>query len=149
MAQDVCSKMAEDPFVLKEDGYLNADTDLSKIVYHPSLNVILICTRSGVVHVLDVNSGVVLQSSCLSGMYILRNICVLDEMLKICVGRLKHGDVVGSSAKSERSDMQVHPSARQDSLLRWASYWSQIGLQWSTLARHNSAKTTQQHEGGG
>lgn len=67
MAQDVCSKMAEDPWQLVEDGYLNADTDLKKIVYHPSLNVILICTESGIVRVLDVNSGVVLQSSFLSG----------------------------------------------------------------------------------
>lgn len=67
MAQDVCSKMAEDPWQLVEDGYLNADTDLKKIVYHPSLNVILIRTACGIVRVLDVNSGVVLQSSFLSG----------------------------------------------------------------------------------
>lgn len=67
MAQDVFSKMAEDQWLLKEDGYLNADTDLNKIVYHPSLNVILICTKAGIVRVLDVNSGVVLQSSNLSG----------------------------------------------------------------------------------
>ncbi|KAK5648597.1 hypothetical protein RI129_003489 [Pyrocoelia pectoralis] len=66
MAQDVCSKMAEDPFVLKEDGYLNAATEIKKIVYHPSLNVILICINSGIVRVLDVNSGVVLQASYLS-----------------------------------------------------------------------------------
>lgn len=69
MAQDVLhsDKMAEDQWLLKEDGYLNADTDLNRIVYHPTLNVILICTRTGVVRVLDVNSGVVLQSSCLAG----------------------------------------------------------------------------------
>lgn len=59
--------MAEDPLLLKEDGYLNVDTDLKQIVYHPSLNVILICTDLENVHVLDVNSGVVLQSSRLSG----------------------------------------------------------------------------------
>lgn len=67
MAQDVFSKMAEDPWLLIEDGYLNADTDLKKIVYHPTLNVIFICTKSGVVLVLDVNSGVVLHTSYLSG----------------------------------------------------------------------------------
>lgn len=67
MAQDVFSKMAVEPWLLKEDGYLNADVDLKKIVYHPSLNVILICTNPGIVSVLDVNSGVVLQSTCLSG----------------------------------------------------------------------------------
>lgn len=59
--------MAEDPLLLKEDGYLNVDTDLKQIIYHPSLNVILICTDLEIVHVLDVNSGVVLQSSRLSG----------------------------------------------------------------------------------
>lgn len=67
MAQDVFSKMAEDPWLLNEDGYLNADTDIKEIIYHPTLNVILICTNSGIVRVLDVNSGVVLQSSYLSG----------------------------------------------------------------------------------
>ncbi|RZB38740.1 baculoviral IAP repeat-containing protein 6 [Asbolus verrucosus] len=58
--------MAEDPWLLNEDGYLNADTDIKEIIYHPTLNVILICTNSGIVRVLDVNSGVVLQSSYLS-----------------------------------------------------------------------------------
>lgn len=67
MAQDVFSKMAEDSWLLKEDGYLNADTDVKKITYHPSLNVIIICSKSGIVKVLDVNSGVVLHSSDLSG----------------------------------------------------------------------------------
>lgn len=47
---------------LKEDGYLNVDTDSVRIVYHPFLNVILVFARSGEVKVLDVNSGVILQS---------------------------------------------------------------------------------------
>lgn len=67
MAQDVFSKMAEDNWVLNEDGYLNVDTEVKEIIYHPSLNVILICTPEGIVRVLDVNSGVILQSSSLSG----------------------------------------------------------------------------------
>lgn len=67
MAQDVCSKMAEDNWVLNEDGYLNVDIEVKQIIYHPSLNIILICTPGGVVLVLDVNSGVILQSSSLSG----------------------------------------------------------------------------------
>lgn len=67
MAQDVFSKMAEDLWFLNEDGYLKVDTDVKEIIYHPSLNVILICTNSGVVRVLDVNSGVILQSTNLSG----------------------------------------------------------------------------------
>ncbi|XP_062534016.1 baculoviral IAP repeat-containing protein 6 isoform X2 [Armigeres subalbatus] len=47
---------------LKEDGYLNVDTESVRIVYHPFLNVILVFTRDGEVKVLDVNSGVILQS---------------------------------------------------------------------------------------
>lgn len=66
MAQDVFCKMAEEPWLLNEDGYLKVDTDVKEIIYHPSLNVILICTNSGVVRVLDVNSGVILQSTNLS-----------------------------------------------------------------------------------
>ncbi|XP_025829165.1 baculoviral IAP repeat-containing protein 6 [Agrilus planipennis] len=58
--------MAEELIFLKEDGYLNVDSEIKQIVYHPSLNVILICTGEGIVRVLDVNSGVVLQNSNLS-----------------------------------------------------------------------------------
>lgn len=70
--------MAEEFVVLKEDGYLNVDIALRQIVYHPSLNVILICTDTETVHVLDVNSGVVLQSSRLSGDCRNFLICVTD-----------------------------------------------------------------------
>ncbi|CAG9860383.1 unnamed protein product [Phyllotreta striolata] len=66
MAQDVFSKMAEEQWILNEDGYLNIETNVKEIVYHPYLNVILICTHTGVVKVLDVNSGVILHSSYLS-----------------------------------------------------------------------------------
>lgn len=59
--------MADDSWLLREDGYLNIDTSTSSIIYHPNLNVILLSTESGEVHVLDVNSGVILQSSSLSG----------------------------------------------------------------------------------
>lgn len=55
----------EDLYLLKEDGYLNVDTPSYNIIYHPSLNVILVFTKSGEVIVLDVNSGVILQSSLL------------------------------------------------------------------------------------
>ncbi|XP_062702655.1 baculoviral IAP repeat-containing protein 6 isoform X3 [Aedes albopictus] len=53
---------AADDQWLKEDGYLNVDTESVRIVYHPFLNVILVFTRAGEVKVLDVNSGVILQS---------------------------------------------------------------------------------------
>lgn len=77
MAQDVFSKMGEDPWLLSEDGYLKVDTDVKEIIYHPSLNIILICTNSGIVRVLDVNSGVILQSTDLSGKRnnLLKSVC--------------------------------------------------------------------------
>ncbi|XP_049817886.1 baculoviral IAP repeat-containing protein 6 isoform X3 [Aethina tumida] len=66
MAQDVFSEMAVEPWLLYEDGYLNINTNIKEIVYHPSLNVILISSVSGIVHVLDVNSGVILLTSSLA-----------------------------------------------------------------------------------
>lgn len=59
--------MGDDSLILREDGYLNVETETSSILYHSNLNVILLSTVSGVVHVLDVNSGVILQSSSLAG----------------------------------------------------------------------------------
>lgn len=52
---------------LKEDGYLNVDTESTHIIYHPHLNVILVFTKTGDVKVIDVNSGVILQSCPLAG----------------------------------------------------------------------------------
>jgi baculoviral IAP repeat-containing protein 6 len=61
--------MADDgPWELIEDGYLNIDTDSKTIIYHPNLNIILVSTKSSEVYVVDVNSGVILQRSSLSGM---------------------------------------------------------------------------------
>ncbi|XP_050487172.1 baculoviral IAP repeat-containing protein 6 isoform X2 [Bombus huntii] len=62
------SKMADDDlWLLKEDGYLNVDTECKSIIYHANLNVLLITTGSAQVYVFDVNSGVILQKSSLSG----------------------------------------------------------------------------------
>ncbi|XP_044731226.1 baculoviral IAP repeat-containing protein 6 [Chrysoperla carnea] len=58
--------MAQELWSLKEDGYLNVDLTTKNIVYHPALNIILVITRNGSVHVLDVNSGFILQTSNLS-----------------------------------------------------------------------------------
>jgi len=61
--------MADDgPWELAEDGCLNIETDSRTIIYHPNLNIILASTISSEVYVVDVNSGVVLQKSSLSGM---------------------------------------------------------------------------------
>ncbi|XP_050306481.1 baculoviral IAP repeat-containing protein 6 isoform X2 [Anthonomus grandis grandis] len=66
MAQDAFAAMAEEPWTLNEDGYLKVDADIKEITYHPSLNIIIICTRSGIVRVLDVNSGLILRSTDLA-----------------------------------------------------------------------------------
>ncbi|KDR13250.1 hypothetical protein L798_12638, partial [Zootermopsis nevadensis] len=57
----------DDPWKLCEDGCLNVDTDSKSIIYHPNLNIILVSTKTSEVHVVDVNSGVILQKSSLSG----------------------------------------------------------------------------------
>ncbi|XP_023289754.1 baculoviral IAP repeat-containing protein 6 isoform X3 [Orussus abietinus] len=62
------SKMADDdPWLLKEDGFLNIETECKSIIYHPNLNVVLITTGNAQVYVFDVNSGVILQRCCFSG----------------------------------------------------------------------------------
>lgn len=57
----------DDPWLLKEDGYLNVDAECKNIIYHANLNVLLITTGIAQVYVFDVNSGVILQKSSLSG----------------------------------------------------------------------------------
>ncbi|XP_046401534.1 baculoviral IAP repeat-containing protein 6 [Ischnura elegans] len=67
MRKGLSIKMAEDcPWILTEDGSLNVETDSKSILYHPSLNIILVITNSSDVHVIDVNSGVILLRSSLS-----------------------------------------------------------------------------------
>lgn len=64
MAQDVFSKMAQEPSLLKDDGCTDLSGQVKKIVYHPALNVILICSNSGIVRVFDISSGVVIHTIC-------------------------------------------------------------------------------------
>ena len=67
--------MAEEQWLLKEDGYLNVDTlSVKNIIYHPNLNIILVLTKDGFIKILDVNSGVILQSCFVSGM-VVRTLC--------------------------------------------------------------------------
>ncbi|XP_013170740.1 PREDICTED: baculoviral IAP repeat-containing protein 6 isoform X4 [Papilio xuthus] len=58
--------MGDDSLILREDGYIRMNFPVSSLTYHSNLNIILVKTDVGGVHVLDVNSGVILQSSCLS-----------------------------------------------------------------------------------
>jgi len=60
--------MADDEsWKLREDGYLNIDSESKSVICHPNLNVILVVTKSNEVVVVDVNTGVELQRSTLSG----------------------------------------------------------------------------------
>lgn len=54
--------MADNQWLLKEDGYLNVNTEATNIIYHSNLYVVLVFTRNNEVKVLDINSGVVLHS---------------------------------------------------------------------------------------
>lgn len=58
--------MGDDSLILREDGYIRMNYPVTSLTYHSNLNIILVKTDVGSVHVLDVNSGVILQSSCLS-----------------------------------------------------------------------------------
>lgn len=58
----------EEPSNLTQDGYLSVETNSKHIIYHPNLNTILVSTAAADVHVIDVNSGVILHKSSLSGM---------------------------------------------------------------------------------
>ncbi|CAH0728119.1 unnamed protein product, partial [Brenthis ino] len=58
--------MGDDSLILREDGYIRMIFPVTSLTYHSNLNIILVKTDEGRVHVLDVNSGVILQSSCLS-----------------------------------------------------------------------------------
>lgn len=52
----------DDPWLLREDGSLKVDAEARHIVYHSSLNVIVVLSQQNEVKVLDIISGVVLQS---------------------------------------------------------------------------------------
>lgn len=59
--------MADAKF-LKEDDFLSTSLEAAtSIVYHPTLNVILVFSEAGEVRVIDVNSGGVLHSASLQG----------------------------------------------------------------------------------
>lgn len=58
--------MGDDSLILREDGYIRMNFPVTSVTYHSNLNIILVKSDSGTVHVLDVNSGVILQSTSLS-----------------------------------------------------------------------------------
>ena len=58
-----------DEWFVGEDGCLSVGKPTDGVTYHSTLNTILVATKEPAVRVLDVTSGLVLQSSDLSGEY--------------------------------------------------------------------------------
>jgi hypothetical protein len=56
-------------WVVHEDGCLPASSKIQSITYHPSLNVVLMTTETGMIQVIDVTSGAIFHNSDLSGLH--------------------------------------------------------------------------------
>lgn len=59
--------MADEVWKIREDGYLDLDVECSSIIYHPNLNIFIVLSKTSEVLVIDVNSGLLLQRTILSG----------------------------------------------------------------------------------
>lgn len=59
---EVTEKM-EDQWFLKQDGCLSVGSLVTDIIFHSNLNVMLVFGQSNGLKVLDINSGVILQST--------------------------------------------------------------------------------------
>lgn len=59
--------MADEVWKIREDGYLDLEVECSSITYHPNLNIVLVLSKTSEVLVIDVNSGLLLQRTVLSG----------------------------------------------------------------------------------
>jgi len=53
---------------VNESCCLTIDDDVESVIYHPSLNVLLVTSKASVVRVIDVTSGDVFHSADLSGL---------------------------------------------------------------------------------
>ena len=79
-----------------EDGCLSVGKPTDSVTYHSTLNTILVATKEPAVKVLDVTSGLVLQSLDLSGKHNPR--CVSSHFPSLCsslAARLVVGSVLG------------------------------------------------------
>ncbi len=59
---EIAEKM-ENQWFLKQDGCLYAGSQVTDIIFHSNLNVMLVFGQSNGLKVLDINSGVILQST--------------------------------------------------------------------------------------
>ena len=61
-------------WTINEDGCLVVSDIIESVIYHPSLNVIVVTSKAAVVRVIDVTTGAVFHTSDLSGLCIL--VCI-------------------------------------------------------------------------
>lgn len=61
----ICEKMEhqQNQWFLKQDGCLYVGSQVTDIIFHSNLNVMLVFGQSNGLKVLDINSGVILQST--------------------------------------------------------------------------------------
>jgi len=52
---------------VSESGCLTVDDEVESVIYHPTLNVLLVTSKACVLHVIDVTSGDIFHSADLSG----------------------------------------------------------------------------------
>ena len=57
-----------DGWSVNESCCLTIDDEVESVIYHPSLNVLLVTSKASVVRVIDVTSGDVFHSADLSGL---------------------------------------------------------------------------------
>lgn len=57
------SEKMEEQWFLKQDGCLYVGSQVTDIIFHSNLNVMLVFGQSNGLKVLDINSGVILQST--------------------------------------------------------------------------------------
>lgn len=74
--------MGDDSLILREDGYIRMNFPVASLTYHSNLNIILVKTDVGGVHVLDVNSGVILEASCLSAGKFVKRLLFRQRLLQ-------------------------------------------------------------------
>ena len=64
---DLSAKADGTKWTVTEDGRLHVNDEIQSVIYHPSLNVVLVSSKTSVVRVVDVTSGAIIHTSDLSG----------------------------------------------------------------------------------
>ena len=79
-----------DKWTVTEDGCLVVNDDIESVIYHPSLNVVLVTSKAGIVRVIDVASGAIIHASDLSGMLKLVAKIMINNSMMVTVAQYLH-----------------------------------------------------------